>query len=77
MPKKISIPFTTELVAGSRNTFRLLDDKQLTINHKISTISLFRVLDHLIKMKKDKNNNLKLNFEKGSKTKKYYLKLKK
>ena len=77
MPKKINIPFTNEMKAGNKNTFKLLNDKQLNINYKISTLSLLKVLEYLVNKKKENSNNLKINFEKGSKSKKYYMKLKK
>ena len=77
MPKKINIPFTNEMNAGNKNTFKLLDDKQLNINYKISTLSLLKVLEYLVNKKKENNNNVKLIFDKGSKSKKYYTKLNK
>ena len=63
--------------AGNKNTFKLLDDKQLNINYKISTLSLLKVLEYLVNKKKENNNNVKLIFDKGSKSKKYYTKLNK
>ena len=77
MPKKINIPFTNEMSAGNKKSFKLLNDKQLNINYKISTISLLNVLEHLVEKKKNSLNIDKLFFEKGSKSKSYYTKLKK
>lgn len=77
MPKKINIPFTNKMNAGNKNTFRLLDDKQLNINYKISTLSLMKVLEYLVDKKKEKNNSIKITFEKASKSKNYYKKLNK
>ena len=77
MPKKINIPFTNKISGGAKNTFRLLNDKQLNINYKISTLSLLKVLEYLVNNKKEKKSDNKINFEKGSNSKKYYMKLNK
>ena len=77
MPKKINVPFTNEMNAGNKKSFKLLNDKQLNINYKISTISLLNVFEHLVENKKNNLNIDKLFFEKGSTSKNYYIKLKK
>ena len=75
MKKKIKIHFSNDMNAG-KNIFKIFDDKQLNLNYKVSSISLLKVLDYLIRKKKEKINKPNIIFEKGSKSKDYYKKLK-
>ena len=71
--KKIQIPFTNKK-AGNNKTFKIMDNKEINK-------SLFTFIKKLLSTNTNKNKNhtnkdtVKIDFIKGSTTKKYYNKL--
>ena len=76
MVKKIKIHFTNKNIGGNKDVFKVFDEQQLNSNYKISSISLLKMFETMF-TKKNKSNNFKDIYIKGSETKKYYEKIKK
>jgi hypothetical protein len=76
MVKKIKIHFTNKNIGGNKDVFNIFNEQQLNSNYKISSISLLKMFETMF-AKKNKSNNSKDIYIKGSETKKYYEKIKK
>jgi hypothetical protein len=76
--KKIFLPFTTNnLKGGSKKSFKILSESEITQKSKKTTAGMFNFLEKMLDGNNSKNNNSnKVNFVKASETEKYYKSLK-
>ena len=70
--KKIFLPFTTNnLKGGSKKSFKILSDLEITKKSKKTTAGMFNFLKKMLDTTNNRNNN-KVNYVKASETEKYY-----
>ena len=70
MKNKIPIHFVQSNKGGVNNAFHIFNDKQLNYNYQVSTVSLLKLFESIIK--KNNQNSQKNFYLKASDTKKYY-----
>lgn len=78
MNNKINLPFTNKLKGGNKDSFKILNEKE--IDNKIRKVNIGNFIKKMIFTNSGKNKiNLekKINYVKGSDTKIYYKKLNK
>jgi len=76
MSKNLKLYFTNKNIGGDKNIFKLLDNKELNTNYKISSIPFLKMFTDMMKKNNNSKNNSKNIYNKGSETKKYYDQLK-
>jgi len=72
MNNKINLPFTNKLTGGNKDSFKILNEKE--IDNKIRKVNIVNFIKKIIFRNNSEN---KINYIKGSNTKKYYKKINK